>query len=196
VSVYRRANLGKLFPPGSRPNTWKNLVEDLAHVLKKVEPEIVVTAHPLLDTHADHQFTTVALHEALQRSKQDATFLLYTNHASENLYPFGPAGTAMSIPPWSGPELPVQGVYSHPVGPELQRRKLYALESMHDLRLSPTEQSTCADTGAPRRADYPRVYAVDYLRRGPRAEETFFVYDRQGLQQVVQSFLAQAGARP
>ena len=34
----------------------------------------------------------------------------------------------------------LDGVYSHPVPPSLQRLKLFALESMHDLRFSPTRQ--------------------------------------------------------
>ena len=94
-------------------------------MLKKVNPAIVVAPHPHLDNHADHQYVTVALAEALERWKKPATFLLYTNHAARNLYPYGPAGTNVSIPPLSaslpgwaaGGELPVQGVYSHPVEP-------------------------------------------------------------------------------
>lgn len=193
VAPYRRANLGRLLPGTSRTNTWAHLVEDLVAVLRKVKPAIVVMPHALLDTHADHRFVAVAVVDALERWKQPATFLLYTNHAFENLYPFGPAGTVMSLPPWSGSELPVQRVYSHPVSPQLQRRKLFALESMHDLRLSPAEQAACGDPGAPRRPDYPRVYAVDYLRRGPRSEETFFVFDRAGVRELIRTFLAQHG---
>jgi hypothetical protein len=77
------------------------------------------------------------------------------------------------------------------VSPDLQRRKRYALESMHDLRLSPTEQESCYVPGAgPKRPDYPRQPDVDYLRRGPRSEETFFVFGREGVLDLVKSFLA------
>jgi LmbE family N-acetylglucosaminyl deacetylase len=193
VSVYRRANVGRLLEGKPRTSTWEHLVEDIAEVLRKVKPAVVVMPYPQLDSHADHQFVAVAAVEALERWKGKPRFLLYTNHASENLYPFGPAGSPMSLPPWSGPELPVEGVYAHPLSPELQRRKLFALETMHDLRLSPTEQSTCSDPAAPRRPDYPRVPAVDYFRRGPRSEEVFFVYGRDGVRGLVRSFLAQAG---
>jgi hypothetical protein len=194
VAPYRRANLSRLLSNGPRTNTWRHLVEDLVKVLGKVKPAIVVTAHPFLDNHADHQFATVALAEALERWRKPATFLVYTNHASENLFPFGPAGTVMSLPPWAGAELPVEGVYSHPVSPDLQRRKLFALDSMHDLRLSPSEQYSCGNPEAARRPDYPRVYGVDYFRRGPRSEETFFVFGRDGLRDLVRAFLAQRGS--
>jgi LmbE family N-acetylglucosaminyl deacetylase len=198
VAPYRRANIGRLLPSGSRANSWPNLVADLAAILKKVDPQIVVTAHPHLDYHADHRYATAALAEALERWKKPATFLLYTNHADRNLYPYGPAETTVSLPPtalslpaWgTGAELPVQGVYSHPVGVDLRKRKLYALEAMHDLRLAPGEQAACGDPNAPRRPDYPRVPAVDYFRRGPRPDEIFFVYDRDGFRQVARTFVA------
>lgn len=197
VAPYRRANIGRLLPVSSRANSWPNLVEDLAAILKKVDPQIVVAAHPYLDYHADHRYATVALAEALDRWKKPATFLLFTNHADRNLYPYGPSETTVSLPPtalsmptWgTGAELAVQGVYAHPVSADLRRRKLYALEAMHDLRLAPVEQA--CDPSAPRRPDYPRVNAVDYFRRGPRPDEVFFVYDRDGFREVVGSFVAQ-----
>jgi len=196
VSVYRRANIGRLLPTGPRANAWPHLVEDLATVLKKVGPQVVVAPHPYLDYHADHAYATVALAEALERWKKPATFLLYTNHADRNLYPYGPAGTsvplpptALSLPAWAaGGELAVQGVYSHPVGVPTQKRKLYALEAMHDLRLAPVEQA--CDASAPRRPDYPRVPAVDYFRRGPRPDEIFFVMDRSGVLEMARAFVA------
>ena len=206
VAPYRRANIGELLPRTSRTNSWAHLVEDLQAILKKVNPGVVVAPHPHLDNHADHQYVTVALVEALERWKKPATFLLYTNHADRNNYPYGPAGTNVSIPPlatslpaWAaGSELPVQGVYSHPVSADLQRRKLYALETMHDLRLSPAEQASCGDPAAPRRPDFPRVYGVDYFRRGPRPDEVFFVYDRDALRSLIGAFVAKdlAGAQP
>ena len=79
---------------------------------------------------------------------------------------------------------------------ELQRRKLYALETMHDLRLSPAEQASCCDPAArPKRPDYPRQPAVDYFRRGPRSDEVFFVFGRDGVRDLIRSFLADRKAR-
>jgi hypothetical protein len=196
VAPYRRANVSSLVSKTSGPNRWTNLVDDLLEVLKKVKPDIVVMPYPQLDTHADHEYATVALVQALERYKESPTFLLYTNHAFRNIYPFGPAGTGMSLPPFSEIELPVESVFSHPVSPALQRRKLYALESMHDLRLSPTEQNGCLPPGtAPKRPDYPRIAQGDYFRRGPRAEEVFFVYGRDGVKSLIGAFLKKESAQ-
>ena len=191
LAPYRRANIGKLLPSGSRTNTWNHLVEDLAEILKKVKPSIIVMPHPSLDGHQDHEYTSVALVQALEQWHDNATFLLYTNHTAANRYPYGPAGTVMSLPPWSASDISVEGIYSYPVEAAVQRRKLFALESMHDLRLSPEEQSTCAVPGLFHRPDYPRVPEVDYLRRGPRANELFYVYNRDGVKEVIRNFLAQ-----
>ncbi len=189
VAPYRRANISKMLPTTSRKNNWKNLVEDLSQILNKVKPKIIVMPHPWLDSHLDHEYTAVALIEAMEQWKDNATFLLYTNHASENRYPYGPAGTVMSLPAWSVVDISLQGVYSHPVSEQLQVRKLYALESMHDLRLSPDEQKPCNVPRLIVRPDYPRSPEVDYFRRGPRANELFYVYDRDGVKEVIQSFL-------
>lgn len=194
VSVYRRVNIGRLLGTGPRTATWAHLVEDLVEVLRRVKPAIVVMPHPFLDFHRDQQLLAVAAVEALERWDEPATFLLYTNHAAENRYPFGPAGTEMSLPPWSGQELPIEGVYSHPVDLELQRRKLFALESMHDLRLSPAEQSD-HDTGE-RRPDYPRVPELDYLRRAVRSHEVFLVYSPEGVRKLIHLFTSRSIERP
>lgn len=197
LAPYRRANVSTLLPNTSRASTWNNLVADLAQIFRKLKPAIVVMPYPQLDSHADHQYVAVAAFDALAKSKLKPRFLLYTNHAvgTDNRYPYGPAGTVLSLPPYAGTLLPVQGVYAHPVSAETQLRKLFALETMHDLRLSPAEQNACGDPSAPRRADYPRTPAVDYLRRGPRPQELFFVYDRDGMEEILRAFLA-AQAEP
>jgi len=192
ISVYRRANIGRMLGSGPRSNTWDHLVEDLVRVFKKVKPSVIVLPHPFLDSHPDHAFTAVAAVQALEKWKRPATFLVYTNHAGENLYPYGPAGTSAPLPPWAGRELTVESFYAHPVSPGLQRRKLFALDTMHDLRLSPAEQALCLPPGAqPDREDYPRIQSVDYFRRGPRPEELFFVFSREGVLKLVQTYLAE-----
>jgi hypothetical protein len=168
-------------------------VEDLVEVLRKVNPGIVVMPDPRLDSHPDHEFTAVALGQALEQWQGNPIFLLYTNHNDDNHYPYGPAGTVVSLPPGER-HLSMQKIYSHPTAPALQIRKLFALESMHDLRLSPDEQMTCSSAAVAHRPDYPRVPEVDYLRRAPRANELFYVFDKPGLQAAIQEFLAHYSA--
>jgi LmbE family N-acetylglucosaminyl deacetylase len=182
-------------PNESRTNTWNHLVEDIVTILRKVNPAIIVMPDPRLDSHLDHEYATVAVVQALERWDREATFLLYTNHAASNHYPFGPAGSVMSLPPTApgAEDIRLQKVFSYETGQELQTRKLFALESMHDLRLSPEEQSTCDEPNVQRRSDdYPRMIEEDYLRRAVRANEIFLAFDRTGVQQLVRTFLASA----
>ena len=193
VNVYRKENVGKLLPKRPRESRWEHLVEDVVTLLKKVKPAIVVAPHPQLDSHRDHQFTTVALSEALERWDKRVALLLYTNHADRNQYPYGPAGTLMSLPPPPSTIVPVDGIYSHPVPLALQRLKLFALESMHDLRFTPTRQYQLGRTDL--RAVAPEKTGpepdITYLRRGPRSNELFYVYDRDGFTTMVKQFLAE-----
>ena len=198
INVYRRENVGSLLPLRARESKWGNLVDDMLAVLKKVKPVVIVAPHPQLDTHRDHQFTAVALSEALARWNRPVTLLLYTNHADRGRYPYGPAGTLVSLPPPPGGNVVFDRVYSHPVSAALQRLKLFAIESMHDIRFSPTRQYQLAQQDA--RAMAPEKPGpepdITYLRRGPRSNELFFVYDRDSFMQVIQSFLKSRRPQP
>jgi GlcNAc-PI de-N-acetylase len=193
VALYRRANLSKLVSNAARSNTWQHLVQDLVEVLRKVNPGIVVMPDPRLDTHLDHEFTSVALGQALEQWQGNPIFLLYTNHTDNNHYPYGPAGTVVSLPPGQG-HVSMQKIYSHPTAHGLQVRKLFALESMHDLRLSPDEQVTCSSAEVAHRPDYPRIPEDDYFRRAPRANELFYLFNKAGVRAVIQDFLAHYNA--
>jgi hypothetical protein len=148
---------------------------------------------PRLDTHLDHEFTSVALEQALDQWQGNPVFLLYTNHAGSEHYPYGPAGSMVSLPP-SDRHLSMQKIYSYPTAHALQIRKLFALESMHDLRLSPDEQMTCSSATIAHRPDYPRTPEDDYFRRAVRANELFYVFDKTGVRAVIQDFIAQYNA--
>lgn len=194
IGAYLKYNVGTLLPKRSRASRWTNLVDDLETVLRKVDPALIVAPHPQLDSHVDHQFTTVALAEALSRRRQRVTLLLYTNHADRNRYPYGPAGTLMSLPPPVAQEVLIDQVYSHPVSPDLQRQKLFALESMHDLRSSPSRLYQ-VEIGQDRVREFEKqgpaaTGGVNYLRRGPRSNELFFVYDQASVKPTIEAFLA------
>lgn len=194
LGVYLKYNIGSLLPKRPRVSTWANLVDDLDAVIRKVKPAVIVAPHPQLDTHADHQFTTVALEQALRRRRRRVTLLLYTNHADRNRYPYGPAGTIVSLPPPIAHDVRLDRVYSHPVSPDRQRQKLFALESMHDLRSSPTRlYQVEIGTGRGRESEGQgpsAVGGVNYLRRAPRSNELFFVYDDTTLKPVIDAFLS------
>jgi LmbE family N-acetylglucosaminyl deacetylase len=198
IGAYLKYNLGSLLPKRSRASTWANLVDDLEAVLKKVNPAVILAPHPQLDSHADHQFATVALNEALLRRRQRVTLLLYTNHADRNRYPYGPAGTLMSLPPVAQ-DVQLDRVYSHPVPPDLQREKLFALEAMHDLRPSPSriyQLEIGADrSNVPENLGSSAFGGVNYLRRGPRSNELFYVYDQATVTPIIEAFLADWKAR-
>lgn len=197
IGVYLTYNIGSLLPKRPRLSKWSNLVDDLRRVLQKVKPTVILAPHPQLDSHQDHQFTTVALGEALMRWKKPVTLMLYTNHADENRYPYGPAGTLTSLPPPAKDDVLLDRVYSHPVSKEVQRLKLFALESMHDLRPSPSRlyQLVAGNdrAGAPERQDTGGD--VSYFRRGPRSNELFLVYDRASVRPMIDAFLEAWRAR-
>ena len=124
--------------------------------------------------------------DALERWKAPATFLLYTNHAAENLYPYGPPETPSPLPPWAGDVIDdPDGIYSHPLTPRPSGASSSLWNRCTICGCSPTEQMSCGVPGAERPRDYPRTPAVDYLRRGPRPEEIFFVFGREGANGVI-----------
>ncbi len=192
INVYRRENVASLLPKRPRESKWSHLVDDTLTLLKKVKPAVIVAPHPQLDTHRDHQYVTVALSEALVRWKESVVLLLYTNHADRNRYPYGPAGTLMSLPPPPAGEIVFDRVYSHAVTPSLQRLKLFALESMHDLRYTPTRQFQLARPEARTMAPEKTGPEPDitYLRRAPRSNELFYAYDRDSFGEMIRAFLS------
>lgn len=197
IGAYRQYNVSPLLPKRSRESTWRHLVDDIETLLRRVNPAVIAAPHPQLDSHRDHQFTTVALAEALTRWRKNVTLLLYTNHADNNRYPYGPAGTVMSLPAITRP-VGLDRVFSLPVSADLQRVKLFALESMHDLRYSPTRQYQLAIGDG--RALSPEKEGpgpdITYLRRGPRSNELFYVYDQHTIAPMIAAFLEAARPRP
>lgn len=181
---YRSGAVAGMLGGRRAESSWRSLVDDLKAVIESVRPGVIAAPHPLLDAAADHQFTTIALLEALAAAGDDSTvLLLYTNHhVLSEYYPFGPSGTAVTLPPWFDGNSIFFGVYSHPLDEPAQMNKLFALEAMHDLRAAPRllyggptprfiAQVTAAVNGIVR--DPLGTYS--YYRRSVRANEIFFV---------------------
>jgi LmbE family N-acetylglucosaminyl deacetylase len=155
--------------------------------LERVKPEVIVAPHPLLDNHADHQFATIALIDALARWQGKCELYLYTNHALENeAWPLGDRDAMSGLPPSSRADLFFQRIYSHPVSPEEQKLKLVALEEMHDLRAFDLRDGTPPVSEAERES----WKTYDYFRRGPRPNELFFVVTKDDAIRLRASFLA------
>ena len=161
-------------------SSWPNLVNDLYIELEKLEPDIVVAPHPILDRHRDHQYASLALFEALQSWRHEVKVLLYTNHASGNeAFPLGPREGMMGLPPWNEDNISITGIYSHQLDSEAQRQKLIALEAMHDLRPLDLRDGSRVEHIDP---------LYDYFRRGPRPNEIFLVTNLSGLRAISAEF--------
>lgn len=176
--------------------TWRSLVSDMKDELERVRPEIVVLPHPQLDAHRDHQYTAVAFLEALEETDFTPSLFFYTNHAvGAEVHPYGPRDAVASLPPWLGERLPFDAVFSLPLDADLQNKKLFALEAMHDLRPFRIE-------GAPRAGESFRAWrravvralrahreSYSYYRRAARPNELFLVADRETGLEVLEVFL-------
>jgi LmbE family N-acetylglucosaminyl deacetylase len=181
----QRKSLGThLLRPGAQP-TWRSLVLDLVHILEATAPSIIVVPHPLMDAHSDHRFTARALFEAMALAQMpEPRLFLYLNQSPHcPSWPFGPPSGPSSLPPWPSRAVHVKGFYSHALSLEDQVDKLFALESMHDLRRPPPSITRdkewralsalweLRDTMIRR-----RLGMFSYLRRGVRSREMFFVH--------------------
>jgi len=117
--------------------TWNSLVMDLAHLIGRIQPTIIVTPDPWHDPHPDHVAATLAVCDALSLSQRtDGRFFLTNVHNKwSELYPLGPAGAGVPIPHRAQGGAPESsGFYSHALSPERQFEKYLALEAMHDIR--------------------------------------------------------------
>ncbi len=134
LRVYRNLNVASL-PPHDGLSTWENLIDDLEFQLRTHCPEVIFLPHPVLDSHLDHQYVALAVYEALARCRlENLEIWLYTNHPHlTQFHPYGPADCGLGLPPSREPY--ALGVpRSIALSKEIRRRKLLALETMHDLR--------------------------------------------------------------
>jgi LmbE family N-acetylglucosaminyl deacetylase len=183
---YRSLNVDPRLRARPFKGTWEALVADLVWELRRVKPDVIVAPHPMLDNHADHQFTTIALIDALAQWKGRCELYLYTNHALENeAWPLGDRDAMSGLPPSSRGDLHFRRIYSHPVTPHEQKLKLVALEAMHDLRVFDLRD------GPPMSESERESWKhYDYYRRGPRPNELFFVVTREDAVRLREAFLA------
>lgn len=199
--LFRQVNTEPQLATRPFESSWPELVEDLRREVDWTGPDLIAAPNPLLDSHADHQYTTVALIEALEERGFEGSLLLYTNHPTRaEPYPLGPNTALESLPPWFGDELPFDTVLSFPVDETTRRLNYLALEAMHDLRPFEHRVTTPfferardlaeeAFWRALGRHDKLPGYLYDYLRRGPRPNEIYLVLDLEQAVRLKERFL-------
>jgi LmbE family N-acetylglucosaminyl deacetylase len=164
-------------PRTQRRATWKNLVADLEHLVKTIEPEIMIAPYPRLDWHVDHKMSTVALVEALKNLNwREGSLLLYANHpVSSDRYPYGEAGDLVSLLPGVD-DIYFDGIVSIDLDANKQARKHMALDAMIDLRANLRVESPRSMLGALKTALQSTITdgQSSYFRQAVRANELFF----------------------
>ncbi|MCJ8170306.1 PIG-L deacetylase family protein [Atopomonas sediminilitoris] len=185
IRPYRQGNALPLPGDVDGQPSWFNLLGDLRGLIEHYQPQVVVTPHPQLDPHADHQATTAALFEALSVSThQPKTLLYYANHLHDNdRWPMGEQGHGVALPPALEP-LSVEGVWSPCLSPAQRLDKHMALGLMHDLQGAlPWKKRLrrLLQWGLAARR-WPSLSTDEFYRKAVRRHELFFVHPWRGRQ--------------
>ncbi|MCS7063949.1 MAG: PIG-L family deacetylase [Methylacidiphilales bacterium] len=136
---YRNLNVSPYMPTNSIGPCWISLINDLVQIIQSYKPTIIITPHPLIDSHFDHVFTTLALDEALQICDYFPSAILTTfvHNKITELYPFGPHNSEISLPPFPQHFNNIQLFDSVQVAfcsEDLNHLKFRAMEAHSDLR--------------------------------------------------------------
>jgi LmbE family N-acetylglucosaminyl deacetylase len=183
--------------------TWNGLVEELRFLLELTRPDIIICPHPLIDTHSDHIFTTLALERAVQGLERTRPqILLYAVHSSRApAYPIGPAESLVSLPPGQHEAWIGDSIYSHLLEPHTRQAKYFTVESMHAVRrFDDAERRTTLEFLKSMRREivaYVAGMGVDpasWLRRAPRPNEIYYVVSRDALTELVGRIESRAAA--
>ena len=131
--VFRESNSFSFETDSSEKASWKTLKQDFSEIITRWQPEVIITPHPTIDAHSDHQLTTIAIKEVIASlSIPKICFLYYTNHLSDtDHWPFGLQNSLVAPPPGCHS---IQRIYSRELSTSSQIDKACALEMMHDLR--------------------------------------------------------------
>ncbi len=199
IDFFRGMNISRHTQGLTGQADWVSLVENLEYLLESIQPEVIITPHPYLDSHPDHQLTTIAVIEAVKRvGLKKGQFLFYSNHPTAcHYHPIGRRGSVVSLPFVESKGVYFNSVYSHTVSESIQKSKLLALEAMNDLRM---DTEWLFFSGALRHAyktAKKAIYGIDnsYYRKAVRANELFLVvdfeeiYDEQKLARIVYPYL-------
>ena len=174
---YRELNIDPVLKERPFTGTWSSLVGDLRAELERVNPRVVVAAHPLLDRHRDHRFATlraapgardlagrlraVALHQPLGRERSVAA-----GSARRHDRPAALVRRRPLLQPHLLASARRGGARSQAGG---------ARGDARPASLRPARRLTARSR---RSASASRSVRYDYFRRAPRPNELFFVLTR------------------
>lgn len=183
INIFRRLNLSNLMPSCTGKATWKNLISDLYTLLKHVKPNIIITPHPLLERHSDHCFSSLAVLEALIKSKlrKGQLFFYVTHPIGSPGYPYGPKHSPVTVLP-NFKDFAIQyGVYSCQLSRRQQIEKSFAMDNMRDLREAPDHM--CSIKKAIKQGIHKKLKRYrhinawhNYFRKAIRSNELFLTF--------------------
>ena len=179
INTFRKQNISTLSAGLSGVSNWSSLIDNLVYLLEETDPDIIVTPLPAMDYNNDHKYGTRALIEAIKRiGLKDGNLYFYTNGSDiSRFYPLGKTGSIVSLPPNFDREIYFQRIYSHPVSPGIQSRKVLALDAMNDLRPSTAWRFYDVALKQAIKTIGKEIFNRDesYFRRSVRSNELFFI---------------------
>lgn len=192
-AYFRVYNQFSLASDKSVNSSWNSLIKDLQEIIERVKPDVILTAHPVLDPHADHRYATIACLQACEQSNIFADFLLYANHYNHTeMFPFGLSGSLLSLPP----EFDQQPIESIPVSYQLsqqrQHNKLLALTMMHDLQTPVSLKKRVRQVLQEKLIGREKflIGHDDFLRKAVRKNELFFKLTTKQLKLLIDKQVA------
>ncbi len=195
VDTFRSFNISSLKDSLTGTSNWNSLVQNLQYVLNFYQPDIIVLPHPHMDSHSDHQFSTIGTFQALKNLDiKTGELYFYSNHQLETeFFPFGKTGGTISLPPNFNDDYYFSSIYSNPLSEMEQMEKVLALDAMNDLR--PNTEWRFWDKLLKLSYDNFKVTLKgqqnSYFKRAIRSNELFFIipikelYEENTLEQLI-----------
>lgn len=163
--------------------TGADLINDLVELIDKIKPQTILVTHPEVDPHKDHQACAEACFKAIETaSHKPENIMLYANHLCPEGkgFPWGPAHSAAGVWPWAGGQsrFSKYGLYSEYLDLDLQKDKVVALDTMHDLRDQPRLRKSVKLfmqrlTSGVRPSAWPVYARHDYFQTAIKCHEVF-----------------------
>ena len=185
---YRNFNINKL---KNHEHNWNSLIADLSEIIENVQPDVILTPHPQIDSNYDHQYTTIALNEALDNINynDNTPILLYSNHLTNTeAYPFGEKYSIVSLPPsFYNDSFYFESIYTQNLSDFTQVEKYYALESIHDVRTIDVNTTFLSALKFEFRKAKKKLLGNHfyYYRKAVRDNELFFVVNKSNLHKMI-----------